>query len=132
MPISITGSRVLAVAVLAALPSLVCVATPALAHQQAQFADDPATGLRHRFTQDETQFLFDAAKAGGKVAVTLGCQAIVPAPGNVVCPQMSDVIVNMAAEPFAPKGRCLEVWAEMETTPPVGAQYIDCGDPANT
>ncbi|WP_158881185.1 hypothetical protein [Amycolatopsis anabasis] len=84
------------------------------------------TGFRHTFSKEETQFLFDTAKAGGETAVTAGCQVLVPAPANAACPTVAKFFVGLVAKPFEPKGRCLAVWAVLEEQPPIGARYVTC------
>lgn len=83
-------------------------------------------GLRHQFTKEETQFLYDAAKTGGETLVSLGCSAIVPAPANALCGPVAKFVVNLVASPFNPRGRCLELWADLQEFPPIGAKYAEC------
>ncbi|WHT19289.1 hypothetical protein N8J89_40445 [Crossiella sp. CA-258035] len=83
-------------------------------------------GLRHQFTKEETQFLYDAAKTGGETLVSLGCNAIVPAPANALCAPVAKFVVNLVASPFNPKGRCLALWADLAEFPPIGAKYNEC------
>ncbi|MBP2475768.1 hypothetical protein JOF53_004640 [Crossiella equi] len=83
-------------------------------------------GIRHTFSKEETQFLFDAARTGGETLVSLGCTALVPPPANAVCGPVAKFLVTLVSSPFNPNGRCAQVYADLNEFPPIGAKYVTC------